>query len=69
MEIINLQFIDRLYEDLNKEHVKLLSSLKTPNPQVEDIKKYERLVQRKMAIITSLMTNSLKLRNIIKMEN
>lgn len=69
MEIINLQFIDRLYEDLNKEHVKLLASLKTPNPQVEDIKKYERLIQRKMSIITSLMTNTLKLRNIIKMEN
>lgn len=65
METINLQYLDRLYDDLHKQNEKLLATLKA-GLNVEDVKKAERLIQREMSITSALMTQTLKLRNLKK---
>jgi predicted nucleic acid-binding protein len=60
---LNEQYLVKLYDDLIKEHQRLMSEMK--NITEESMTK-EADIQKQLTTINSLMTNVLKLRNIKK---
>jgi hypothetical protein len=58
---ITPQYLDTLYENLQKSQMDLLSKLKNRNPTEPDI---EKDITKQTAIITTLLINVLKLKNI-----
>ena len=61
MADITPQYLDNLYDNLQKEQMNLLSKLKNRNPTEQDI---EREITKQTTVITSIMLNVLKLKNI-----
>jgi hypothetical protein len=61
MADITPQYLDNLYDNLQKEQLNLLSKLKNRNPTELDI---EREITKQTTVITSIMLNVLKLKNI-----
>ena len=57
------QYIVKLYDDLQKEHQRLLNDMKNLNQ--ESLTK-ETDIQKQISIISTLMTSALKLRNLKK---
>tara|TARA_R110002126_G_scaffold20268_1_gene75227 strand:+ start:657 stop:884 length:228 start_codon:yes stop_codon:yes gene_type:complete len=60
---INPQYLDKIYEDLSREQMKLLSDLKTDVST--DISK-DVLVQKQLTLINNIVVSVLRLRNIKK---
>lgn len=58
---ISIQYLDKLYEDLNKEQMKILADIKTGT---DDKKSSEN--EKEFKLIYTLLINTLKLRNIKK---
>lgn len=58
---ISIQYLDKLYEDLNKEQMKILADIKTGT---DDKKSSEN--EKEFKLINTLLINTLKLRNIKK---
>ena len=56
---ISIQYLDKLYEDLNKEQMKILADIKTGT---DDKKSSEN--EKEFKLIYTLLINTLKLRNI-----
>ena len=61
MADITPQYLDNLYDNLQKEQLNLLNKLKNRNPTEQDI---EREITKQTTVITSIMLNVLKLKNI-----
>lgn len=61
MADITPQYLDNLYDNLQKEQMNLLSKLKNRNPTEQDI---EKEITKQTTVITSIMLNVLKLKNI-----
>ena len=61
MADITPQYLDNLYDNLQKEQLNLLSKLKNRNPTEQDI---EREITKQTTVITTIMLNVLKLKNI-----
>ena len=61
MADITPQYLDNLYDNLQKEQLNLLSKLKNRNPTELDI---EREITKQTTVITTIMLNVLKLKNI-----
>ena len=61
MADITPQYLDNLYDNLQKEQMNLLSKLKYRNPTEQDI---EKEITKQTTVITSIMLNVLKLKNI-----
>ena len=61
MADITPQYLDNLYDNLQKEQLNLLSKLKNHNPTEQDI---ESEITKQTTVITSIMLNVLKLKNI-----
>ena len=57
------QYIVKLYDDLQKEHQRLLNDMKNLN---EESMTKEGDIQKQITIISSMMTQVLKFRNIKK---
>lgn len=57
------QYLVKLYDDLQKEHQRLLNDMKNLN---EESMTKEADIQKQITIISGLMTQTLKLRNIKK---
>ena len=60
MDTLNDHYFDRIYEDLSREHVKLLQNMRTGTGD-------EKANQKQVALISSLLVALLKLRNYRKM--
>ena len=60
MDALNDYYFDRVYDDLSREHVKLLQNLKANTGD-------EKSVQKQVALISTLLMQILKLRNYRKM--
>lgn len=60
---ITTHYLDRLYEDLSREQMKLLSDLKTDVST--DIAK-DVAVQKQLSLLNTLVVSVLRLRNIKK---
>jgi len=58
---INEQFLNRLYEDLHKEQMRIVENIKNNS----DIKN-EKENQKQFTILNTLMINTLRLKNIKK---
>jgi len=58
---INEQFLNRLYEDLHKEQMRIVANIKNNS----DIKN-EKENQKQFTILNTLMINTLRLKNIKK---
>ena len=61
---ITEMWCNRMYEDLHKEQVTLMNSMKTPN--VGEVKGKEADLTKQLSQISSLMLGVMKLRNIRK---
>jgi hypothetical protein len=61
MSEINESYLMRIYEDMMREHQKLLGEFKAGNGD-------EKKLQKQITILTNLTMNILKLRNIRKTE-
>jgi hypothetical protein len=61
MTDITPQYLDNLYDNLQKEQLNLLNKLKNRNPTEQDI---EREITKQTTVITTIMLNVLKLKNI-----
>ena len=61
MADITPQYLDNLYDNLQKEQMNLLSKLKNRNPTEQDL---EKEITKQTTVITSIMLNVLKLKNI-----
>jgi hypothetical protein len=61
MNDINEQYLNRLYEDLAKEQMKLMGDMKTGC----DTDK-EKQIHKQLTFINTLMINTLRLRNLKK---
>jgi len=59
MDVLNDYYFDRVYDDLSREHVKLLQNLKANTGD-------EKSVQKQVALISTLLMQILKLRNFRK---
>ena len=60
MDVLNDYYFDRVYDDLSREHVKLLQNLKANTGD-------EKQTQKQVALISTLLMQILKLRNYRKM--
>jgi gamma-glutamyl phosphate reductase len=58
---INEQFLNRLYEDLHKEQMRIVANIKNNSDM-----KNEKENQKQFTILNTLMINSLRLKNIKK---
>jgi hypothetical protein len=61
MSDLNPQYLDTLYDTLQKHLIDLLSKLKNKNVNQPDI---EKEITRQTTVINTLMLNVLKLKNI-----
>ena len=59
MEVLTEQYFDRVYEDLSREHVKLLQNLRNGTGD-------EKPTMKQVAMLASLQMSILKLRNFRK---
>ena len=59
MDVLNDYYFDRVYDDLSREHVKLLQNLKANTGD-------EKSTQKQVALISTLLMQILKLRNFRK---
>lgn len=60
---ITIQYLDKLYDDLQREQQKLLTDMKNLND--ESMSK-ETEIQKQLTTIVNLMSNALKLKNFKK---
>jgi hypothetical protein len=60
---MNEQYLEKLYEDLSKEQMKLLNEMKNCKGQAEDTSK-EKDIQKQLTLYNTLMINTLRLRNL-----
>jgi gamma-glutamyl phosphate reductase len=58
---INEQFLNRLYEDLHKEQMRIVANIKNNSDM-----KNEKENQKQFTILNTLMINTLRLKNIKK---
>ena len=59
MDVLTEQYFDRVYEDLSREHVKLLQNLRNGTGD-------EKPTMKQVAMLASLQMQILKLRNFRK---
>ena len=59
MDVLTEQYFDRVYEDLSREHVKLLQNLRNGTGD-------EKPTMKQVAMLASLQMSILKLRNFWK---
>jgi hypothetical protein len=59
------QYLDNLYENFQKEQMRLMSSLKNTQQPAENPKK-EQEIQKQLSYLNTLMINTLRLRNLRK---
>ena len=60
---MNEQYLEKLYDDLSKEQMRLLNDMKNCKGQVEDVSK-EKDIQKQLTLYNTLMINTLRLRNL-----
>ena len=56
---LTVQYLDKLYDDLNKEHQKLMNELKSSAEPVNEREKYQQI-----STINAINLNVIKLKNI-----
>jgi hypothetical protein len=61
---ITEQYLNEVYENIMREHTRLLNELKNISSEMEKHK--ERDITKQLSILNSLMTSLLKLRNLKK---
>ena len=62
---ISEQYLNKTYEDLNKEQMRLMNDLKSNSGENEESSK-EVDIQKQLTLLNSLMREVLKLRNLRK---
>jgi hypothetical protein len=56
---LTVQYLDKLYDDLNKEHQRLMNELKSSPEPVQEREKYQQI-----STINAINLNVIKLKNI-----
>jgi hypothetical protein len=60
---ITEQYLNKLYEDLHKEQLSLMNTIKTDKGETESNSK-ERDITKQITLINQLMMGALRLRNV-----
>ena len=56
---LTVQYLDKLYDDLNKEHQRLMNELKSSSEPIQEREKYQQI-----STINAINLNVIKLKNI-----
>jgi len=56
---LTLQYLDKLYDDLNKEHQRLMNELKSSTEPIQEREKYQQI-----STINAINLNVIKLKNL-----
>lgn len=63
---INEQYLMKIYEDLNKESLSLMNSIKSSSPDLVDNEKKQTAITKQISLINSINMSLIRLRNIRK---
>jgi hypothetical protein len=64
MSDLTEQYLDKLYDDLSKEQMRLMSEMK--NCKDPESSNKEQDIQKQLTLLNTLMINTLRLRNLKK---
>jgi len=64
MSDLTEQYLDKLYDDLSKEQMRLMSEMK--NCKDPESSNKEQDIQKQLTMLNTLMINTLRLRNLKK---
>lgn len=64
MSDLTEQYLDKLYDDLSKEQMRLMSEMKNCKDPEHSSK--EQDIQKQLSLLNTLMINTLRLRNLKK---
>jgi len=56
---LTIQYLDKLYDDLNKEHQRLMNELKSSTEPIQEREKYQQI-----STINAINLNVIKLKNL-----
>jgi hypothetical protein len=60
------QYLNKVYEDLSKEHLRLMTDMKNGGSGESELKDKETDLVKQITLINTLMLNCMKLRNLKK---
>lgn len=63
---INEQYLMKIYEDLNKESLSLMNSIKSSSPDLVDDEKKQTAITKQISLINSINMSLIRLRNLRK---
>jgi hypothetical protein len=63
---INEQYLMKIYEDLNKESLSLMNSIKSSSPDLVDDEKKQTAITKQISLINSINMSIIRLRNLRK---
>ena len=63
---INEQYLMKIYEDLNKESLSLMNSIKSSSPDLVDDEKKQSAITKQISLINSINMSLIRLRNLRK---
>lgn len=63
---ITEQYLMKIYDDLNKESLNLMNSIKSSSPDLVDDEKKQSLITKQITLINSINMSLIRLRNLKK---
>lgn len=63
---ITNQYLEKIYDDLSKESMNLMNSIKTSSPDMVDDTKKQTNITKQISLINSINMNIIRLRNLRK---
>ena len=63
---INEQYLMKVYDDLSKESMSLMNSIKSSSPDLVDDEKKQTAITKQISLINSINMSLIRLRNLRK---
>lgn len=63
---INEQYLMKVYDDLSKESLSLMNSIKSSSPDLVDDEKKQTAITKQISLINSINMSLIRLRNLRK---
>ena len=63
---ITFQYLEKVYDDLSKESISLMNSIKSSSPDLVDDEKKQTAITKQISLINSINMSIIRLRNLRK---
>ena len=63
---ITFQYLEKVYDDLSKESMSLMNSIKSSSPDLVDDEKKQTAITKQISLINSINMSLIRLRNLRK---